>query len=215
MSKIIDLTGQKFGRLIVIKRIGTDKFKHSTWLCQCDCGNKKVVSSNAFRHTHSCGCLAKEILSNRMSKHHMYGTRINRIWQRMKTRCNNSKNEHYNNYGARGIKVCEEWENDFLSFYNWAMANGYKDNLTIDRIDVNGNYEPNNCRWITNYEQQSNKRNNRIIEYQGKKYTISQLSRLLGIEKSTLRWRLIHNWKEFELNLPTNYNRYKRNRKGE
>lgn len=213
MSKIVDLTGKRFGRLTVIKRSGSDKSKHSRWLCKCDCGNETTVTSNCFRNTKSCGCLAREILSNRMSKHNMYGTRINRIWQRMKTRCNNRNDEHYKNYGARGIKVCEEWnnsENGFLNFYNWAMQNGYRDDLTIDRIDVNGNYEPSNCRWVTNFEQQSNKRNNRIVEYLGNKYTISQLGRYLGINKTTLRNRINSNWKEEELNLPTNYNRYKR-----
>ena len=215
MGKVVDLTGKRFGRLLVLKREGIDKSKHSTWLCQCDCGNIKVISRPCFRTTYSCGCLAKELLRNKVLKHNMYGTRLNRIWQRMKTRCNNFNDEHYKNYGGRGIRVCNEWndsETGFMNFYAWAMQNGYRDDLTIDRIDVNGNYEPSNCRWITNLEQQNNKRTNHIIEYYGKKYTISQLSRLLGINKTTLRNRILNNWKEDELSLPTNYDRYKRNR---
>lgn len=216
MGKFIDLTGQRFGKLLVIKRVGSDKSKHSTWLCQCDCGNKKIISRSCFRSTKSCGCLAKEMISKRMTKHNMYGSRIYRTWHRMKTRCNNCNIESYKYYGGRGIKVCNEWnnkENGFLNFYNWAIENGYRDDLSIDRINVNGNYEPNNCRWITNFEQQNNKTNNHIIEYYGKKYTLAQLSRYLGIDKTTLRGRIIRNWKEEELNLPTNYNKYKRKNK--
>lgn len=220
MSKVKDLTGKKFGKLEVIKRMGTDKFKHSTWLCKCDCGKIKIISANNLQKgtTKSCGCLAKELLSKKMTKHNMYGTRIYRIWLRMKNRCNNSNDEHYKNYGNRGIKVCNEWNNNkngFTNFYNWATNNGYKDDLTIDRINVNGNYEPSNCRWITMFEQQSNKRTNCFIEYYGKKYTVSQLSRLLNINKTTLRNRIKCNWKEEELGLSTNYDRYKRVRKEE
>lgn len=213
MGKFVDLTGQRFGRLIVVRRVGSDKSKHSRWLCKCDCGNEKIISSSGFRNTKSCGCLAKEIIRNRMTKHNMYGSRINRIWQRIKTRCNNSNVENYKYYGGRGIKICDEWldkENGFINFYNWAMDNGYKEDLTIDRIDVNGDYEPNNCRWVTNSEQQNNKRNNHIIEYYGQKYTISQLSKYLGVNTATLRNRIMQNWKQEELSLPTNYNRYKR-----
>lgn len=217
MSKAVDLTNQKFGRLLVVKRMGSDKFKHSIWLCKCDCGNIKIIASNHLKrgNTKSCGCLAKEILSKRMSRHNMNGTRINRIWLRMKNRCNNKNDEHYKNYGERGIKVCNEWndkENGFMNFYNWAMQNGYKSDLTIDRIDVNGNYEPNNCRWITMFDQQSNKRNNYFIEYYGKRYTISQLSRHLKISKDTLRQRIKNNWKLEELNLPVGFKRRKRNK---
>lgn len=138
----------------------------------------------------------------------MSETRINRIWLRMRNRCNNKNNEQYKNYGGRGIKVCDEWlnkDNGFMNFYNWAINNGYKENLTIDRIDVNGDYEPNNCRWITMFDQQSNKRNNRFIEYYGKIYTVSQLSRYLKINKDTLIKRINNNWKMEELNFPVRF----------
>lgn len=107
----------------------------------------------------------------------------------MKTRCYNKNYEHFKHYGERGIKVCEEWLNDFMTFYNWSMSNGYKDNLTIDRIDVNGNYEPSNCRWLTNEEQQNNKRRNIRLTYNGKTQTITQWARELGIKRELIERR--------------------------
>lgn len=122
-------------------------------------------------------------------KHGKYNTRLYRIWSRMKTRCYNKKYEHFKHYGGRGIKVCDEWLNDFMSFYDWSMSNGYKDNLTIDRIDVNGNYEPSNCRWLTNEEQQNNKRRNIRLTYNGKTQTITQWARELGIKRELIERR--------------------------
>lgn len=122
-------------------------------------------------------------------KHGLWNTRIYRIWQRMKTRCYNKNFQHFKDYGGRGIKVCDEWLNDFMAFYKWAVDNGYNDNLTIDRIDVNGNYEPNNCRWLTNDEQQNNKRNNILLTYNGKTQTITQWANELGIKRSQIQYR--------------------------
>lgn len=157
MGTFIDLTGQRFGSLTVIER---DFTKSTTaWKCQCDCGNECVVfSANLTRgHTKSCGCLRL--------KHGQYYQKIYWVWSSMKKRCYNSNHPTFKNYGARGIKVCDEWKNSFQSFYEWAIKNGYESGLkqgecTLDRIDVNGNYEPSNCRWVSMKEQQNNKRNN-------------------------------------------------------
>ena len=154
----------RFGRLIALEYVGTNNHHNALWLCRCDCGNKKVIIGENLRKgsTKSCGCLNREkhITSPNRRTHGMCGTRIHRIWKAMRNRCNNPNTPDYKYWGARGIKVCDEW-NDFQKFYDWAMTNGYSDTLTIDRINVNGNYEPTNCRWITNAEQQRNKRNNK------------------------------------------------------
>lgn len=125
--------------------------------------------------------------------HGCTGTRLHNIWLSMRERCNRVKHPWYQAYGGRGIKICEEWD-DFSKFRKWAMANGYSNELTIDRIDCNGNYEPNNCGWATMKEQQNNKRNNRIIEYKGERYTLTQLAEKIGINKTTLRERLNAGW---------------------
>ena len=160
MTRIINLIGQKYGRLTVIERYKNSKNNRVQWKCKCDCGNYKIVTSSDLRSNKikSCGCLRKEkaiiLGKNTNLKHNMTHTRIYRIWISMRNRCYYKKNIAYKNYGKRGIKVCKEWKDDFMNFYNWAINNGYKDDLTIDRIDVNGNYEPNNCRWVDMKQQQ-------------------------------------------------------------
>lgn len=195
MGKFQDLTGQKFGRLKVIKRV-ENKGRQTMWLCKCDCGNEKIVRGSHLINGYikSCGCLNKEILRQRCSKHLQSKTRLHQIWLRMKQRCVNKNLECYKNYGGRGITVCDDWKNDFMSFYSWSMQNGYKNDLSIDRIDNNGNYEPSNCRWADRKTQARNTRSNRLITYNGQTHCISEWAEILNISKTILQDRISQNW---------------------
>ena len=191
-----DLTNKKFGKLTA-KKLLVNKKK---WLCKCDCGNIIEVYPCNLKSgkSTSCGCFQKEQLKSRVFKHGLRKTKLYSVWANMKQRCLNKKNDHYKNYGGRGIKICKEWldkENGFMNFYTWAMENGYNENAkfqqcTIDRIDVNGNYEPNNCRWITNKEQALNRTTNEILTYKGESKTIYEWSLETGISSSTISARI-------------------------
>ena len=187
----VDITGQRFGRYTVVRRVENDKRGKSQWLCKCDCGVYKVVGGQTLKNgtTQSCGCLHKDNLKEQKTTHGLYKTRIYRIYYDIKMRCYNPNNDRYNHYGGRGITVCDEWQ-EFIPFYDWAMANGYKDDLTIDRIDNDKGYSPDNCRWITNKEQQNNKRNNHLITYNGKTQTLQQWADEKNIKFNTIIGRL-------------------------
>ena len=212
MSKLINLSGQRFGRLVVIRqaesKIYPNKRKVTNWICKCDCGNVITTRADSLRNgkTKSCGCIHHEVLLKNIKKHGMAGSRIYITWQNMKDRCFNDKNINFRNYGGRGITVCSEWKDSFEEFYKWALKNGYSDKLTIDRIDVNGNYEPNNCRWISYKEQSYNKRNSHFLTYKDVTKTIAEWADEFGMDYDTLHARIkYYGWSiEKALTTPVN-----------
>lgn len=197
MAKFLDLTGQRFGKLTVIKfskDVQSGKRKRKYWLCQCDCGNTKEVRTDGLTsgNVKSCGCLHIEKSYKNLTskygfkqKHKTQNKRLYYIWYSMKHRCCNPKDERYSRYGGRGITICNEWLN-FDNFAKWALSNGYENNLSIDRINNNGNYEPSNCRWTNNKQQCRNRRTNIKTQYNGKEMTLIEISEITNIPHKTL-----------------------------
>lgn len=192
MGVVKDITGQKFGRLTALYKLHNYHKRATYWLCVCDCGNFTEVRGTNLRYgqTKSCGCLNTEICM----KHGKSYTRIHRIWAGVKNRCHNTKNKDYQDYGGRGIAVCDEWRNDFMAFYNWSMANGYDDTLTIDRIDNNKGYEPNNCRWVNQKQQNRNRRSCLKYTINGVTKCLSEWVNIYHINYETARSRLKSDW---------------------
>lgn len=247
MSRIIDLTGKKFGRLTVIEKSEYNG-GYICWLCKCECGNTTIVRGCNLKsgHTKSCGCLWKESISKedisgmkfgRLTaieripntkrimwrcicdcgnettsrrerlfsgekkscgclalKHGKTNTRLHRIWCSMRQRCYDKNCQKYYRYGARGITICEEWKKDFATFYEWAINNGYKDNLSINRINNDKGYYLENCHWATNEEQMNNYSRNHLITYKGETKTIHQWSKITKIKQGTLQNRIAKGW---------------------
>ena len=204
-AKLIDLTGQVYGRLTVIKRvddyISPSGDRKVQWLCKCKCGKEVIVTGNNLRkgNSKSCGCYNRELLAKINLTHNASNTRLYHIWICMKDRCYNPKNKKYKDYGGRGIIICDEWINDFEAFANWAYDNGYIENVsrgecTIDRIDVNGNYCQQNCRWVNQKVQTNNKRNNHYITYNGETHTVTEWNNILGYKKGVLSRRIFSGW---------------------
>ena len=207
-EKVKDLTGQRFGRLTVIKHTGSDKWRNSTWLCKCDCGNEVIISGRCLHNgtTKSCGCLyhKNEKLippkdKMKRPRHGLSHTRLMTIYRSMKTRCYNENHKRYHCYGGRGIIVCDEWKYSFQAFYDWSMENGYQDGLQIDRINNDGNYEPSNCRWVTGKTNSNNRSTNNLITYNGECHTLTEWSEILGVKRGTLAVRYLRGWRDEKL----------------
>lgn len=204
MSGVIDLTGQRFGELTVISREPTrisGRGRRTMWLCKCDCGKMTVVDAVSLRRkkdgTKTCGKHKSKSDIQAHTKHGLSKTRIYREWCCVKNRCKNKASKDYPRYGGRGIKVCEDWDKNFTSFYDWSMANGYSDDLTIDRIDNDKGYSPDNCRWVGREVQVLNTRKNHYLTLNGRTQTMTEWCRELGINKNTLRTRVSRlNWSD-------------------
>ena len=187
------LIGQKFGSLTVIAMAeGRSKRGATLWLCKCACGNEVIVSQCNLTNTDSCGCINRVIRGKIEEKHGLSKTRLCSVLSGIKGRCRNKNNPGYKNYGERGIKVCDEWDS-LTVFYNWAVNNGYREDLFIDRIDNNGNYCPENCRWVTRKENNRNKRNNTLVSFDGKEQCVSAWAEEKEINVNTLISRLKSN----------------------
>lgn len=195
MAIVKDLTGKRFGRLVAVECVGKTTNGNAKWRCECDCGEGKVVASWGLvsGRTKSCGCIKREQNKDVFTTHgdSAKRTRLYRIWSGMKTRCyNKNHKESYAKYGKKGIYVCDEWKESYENFKKWALSHGYKDSLSIDRIDTQGPYSPENCRWATEKQQQNNRSNNRILTFMGEKKTLAQWVEITGFTKSTIEHRL-------------------------
>ena len=205
MAIVKRLENQKFGRLTVIREVGRTKSGNALWLCECECGGNKVVSSYHLRNgtTQSCGCIKRGQNLEMFVTHGETGTPLWKLWNSVKNRCNNPNNRKYANYGGRGISVCSEWETNYLAFRDWCLANGYRKGLTIERIDVDGDYSPSNCVFATQKVQQNNRRNNHRITYNGETKTLSQWAEYLGMTYKMLEHRINRGWSvEDAFNIP-------------
>ncbi len=202
MKHIRDLRNQRFGRLVAINPTDDRFNKYVIWRCRCDCGNMIYVASKNLTSgaTQSCGCLAKERSEERKKKNGVKSMRLYGVWSAMKGRCNNSNDYHYRDYGGRGITVCREWNDSFNAFKDWAIKNGYDENApkgscTLDRIDNNGSYTPQNCRWVSMKVQGRNRRTTRFITVNGATHSIAEWSELTGINLHTICKRINLGWK--------------------
>lgn len=200
MATALDLTGMQFGRLSVQyqtqSRIAKDGRPRRQWLCTCDCGNTVIVSTQNLRKgdVKSCGCLKREKLVQKLTTHGESKTKLHNIWKAMRKRCMNTHNSDFKYYGGRAISVCKEWNSNYDAFRNWALDHGYRDGLTIDRIDVNGDYSPENCRFCSMKEQANNRTNNVIVKFNGVSHTIKEWSEITGIPYQRLYMRLRNGW---------------------
>jgi hypothetical protein len=193
MPQRIDITGNRYG-MLVVEKFAYSKNRKSYWKVKCDCGNEKIVYGGSLKNgdTQSCGCLGKRHRIESIIRHGKTGTAIYRTWVNMKARCNIKSSSRYSCYGARGITVCEEWNNSFEAFYNYVsqLPHFNEEGYTLDRINVNSNYEPDNIRWATKKDQMNNYRRNHLITYNGKTQTLGQWADELNINRGTLLSRL-------------------------
>lgn len=192
-----DLTGMKFNRLTVIRQAEKSKSSETRWVCCCDCGNETIVQSNNLKSglVKSCGCYKHEYL---VEAHTIHGgakregqrTKLYSVWIGMRRRCYDEYDSNYHRYGGRGIVVCDEWKDDFAAFRAWAVKNGYKPHLTIDRIDNNKGYSPDNCRWANAKTQALNRRSNRVATFKGESHTFYEWDEILGFPRGTTSRRI-------------------------
>lgn len=187
--------GKKYNHLTALCFSHIDEKGHQMWLCECDCENhtRKIIRASYLvsGHTTSCGCQKNKQPNY---KHGMCYDRLYGIHQKMISRCYKTYEKSYKNYGGRGIKVCDEWRNSFVAFAEWAKSNGYQEDLTIDRINVNGDYSPDNCRWVNMKIQQNNRRNNHLILFNGEIHTLSEWQDITGISEDNIYARLKLGW---------------------
>lgn len=219
----VDLTGQKFNRLTVLYPTGRQSKhgKNAIWMCKCDCGNYTEADSGSLKcgTKKSCGCLVKDRMSKLNYKHGGRNERLYLVWMDMRRRCYNTKDQCYKNYGGRGITVCDEWQ-QYEAFREWAQNTGYDDSAkshvcTLDRIDVNGDYCPSNCRWVDAKTQCNNKRNNLIVTYNGETHTATEWDRICGFPKNTMNKRIHAGWTpEKAITSPMDYTHQPRMREG-
>lgn len=193
------MIGQKFGRLTVLEELPERKHNTRVYRCKCDCGNIIDVRKDMLKNgnTKSCGCLQREaasVVGKNKRTHGKSKTRLYSIYHHIINRCYNKNTRNYQNWGGRGIKICDAWLNDFMNFYSWAINNGYHEGLSIDRINVDGNYEPDNCRWATSKEQGNNRRTSIFLTYNGKTQTLKQWSEELGCKYGTMNVRYHEGW---------------------
>lgn len=197
------IPGSKFGRLTVKYFEGRNKQYDSLWRVKCDCGNETIVRGGALKngHTQSCGCLQRERTAKAKTIHGLFydkksgkRSRLYRVWTSMKERCFNPNSKSYKDYGERGISVHKEWAENYFSFHEWAVKTGYKEGLTIDRKDVNGNYEPSNCRWIPKSQQSRNRRINRYLTFCGIRKSVAEWEEITSIPAKIINQRIRREW---------------------
>lgn len=184
----IDLSGRRYGSLTVIRLAVDIPGKKKKWICRCDCGRETIVSACNLRngHTKHCSKCGYKAMSEKNRTHGGTGSNLYLVWCTMRNRCERTGVKSYSDYGGRGVSVCEEWK-DFQNFKSWALSNGYEHGLEIDRMNVNGDYCPENCRWVTRLINANNKRNNRVVEYNGEKKTLAEWARYYGVN-----YKLLH-----------------------
>lgn len=197
MKHGFDITGMKSGRLTALHKDGHDKYGHPLWLCECECGDTARVLTASILHnkTKSCGCYYADTRHEVAKTHGSTYTRLYKIWAGIHRRCDNPNSKDWKYYGGKGVSVCDEWK-DYRNFEKWAIESGYSDALSIDRIDSNHDYCPENCRWADKYQQMNNTSKNHFITINGETHTIAEWSRIRGISLSTIFYRLKAGWDE-------------------
>lgn len=194
-----ELCGKRFGNLTAIKYVGVDKGRHKYWLFKCDCGNEPIAELSNVKsgRTISCGCIQNKRTIESHTTHGLTHTKIYGRYKAMVARCYRPSTKSYVNYGGRGIKICDEWldkKDGFVNFYNWAIENGYSEELSLDRIDVDGNYEPSNCRWVSQKIQSNNIRNTIYATYRGYTFPIGIWAEITKIPREMIDRRIRHGW---------------------